>query len=121
MELHIAHLLVMYLIPPTCGLALGLAAHRLRLRWYLHVLACGLAVALCLGVQYGAFVLLVVKTQGWGPQAFTLGDVISGLFWFAIPAIFTGLPLTISGYISAIAVIAVRDAFVQDDLHQTSV
>ena len=97
--LILIHTLLTYLLPLAVGFVSGMALRPIIRGWALKVLAGFATVLASFLVQYTAFLVFSGYMTGNWPTTITPGELLGGLAWFAIPAAFSCLPLTVGGYV----------------------
>jgi hypothetical protein len=55
-----------------------------------------------IGLSYIGFLVLIGVTAGSWPDSLPPSGLAYGLIWFAIPSVFTSVPLTVGGYVCGI-------------------
>jgi hypothetical protein len=99
------HYLILHAVPLACGLTTGWIACVLGGRAFIHAVLLASAMCVAMLLQYaGLLVMAGIQTGAW-PTGATLNGFAYALAWFAIPAAFTTVPLTLVGHTAtAIAV-----------------
>jgi hypothetical protein len=104
------HSLLSYALPLVVGFVGGLLGQSIvRHRWA-HLPLCLIAIVASVLLQYAAFLVFSSVITGNWPTSMMPGELIYALMWFAIPAVFTCVPMTVGGYFGGSAISVVRSA-----------